>query len=114
MFKCKEQVTKYNSCKLTTLCLIKCFNYNIKTKAVRNIRFYNEPVLIIYKDFCLIKDCFCFIQHHHIEKILKFIGDVEQHFYNNYLVDTILPFNEFSNKEVDEQRRRAVKRKLNF
>lgn len=114
MFKCKEQVTKYKPSALSTLCLIKCFNNNINTKVVRNIRFKNEPTLVIYKEFCLVKDCYCFIQHYHIQGILRFIGEVPQHFYNNWLVDTILPFNEFSTEEVNECNRRARKRKYNI
>lgn len=117
MFKCKEQVSKYNPSKLSTLSYIVCYNNKININSLKTVKFVNEPVQVIYRDFCLVTNCYLNITHDHIENINKHRYTTYKdgkELYSTSLVDQILPFQEFSSNQVDEQRRRAVKRKLNF
>lgn len=115
MFKCKEQVPKYNPQSLSTLSFIKCYNNNININCTATIKFKSEPVQVIYKDFCLTKNCYQNNIHLHIEESREHLYWKSKHsepLYHETLVNQILPFEEFSSNQVDERRRRAVKRKL--
>lgn len=124
MFKCKEVLLKYNPNKLSTLCLISCYNNNIEIN-LPTIQFHSEPVDIIYKGFCLEKNCDNFNTHHHTTEIKKLNLNTEinpvinrfnsqYNFYYNSLVENIIPFNESSIYQIDEHKRRACKRRLDF
>lgn len=117
MLKCKEQVIKYNPNKLYTLAQIVCINHNIELTSLNHIKkqLPNEPIEVIYYGYCTTLSCEVTCMHSHIEKSnhYKFYTK-ETSWFRKSLVATILPHNEFSINQVDEHRRRAVKRRLNF
>jgi len=115
MFKCKEQVTKFNPSKLYTLSQIVCLNNNISINKLYHIRYQlpNEPVYIIYNTYCAHLGCDLSEIHDHIgnSNDYKFYNK-DCTVYREQLISHILPFNEFSSDTVHEHRRRAVKRRL--
>lgn len=116
MFKCKEQVIKYNPSKLFTLAQLMCINNNISLSSVYHIQYQlpSENIQIVYNKYCPHLGCDLSEEHDHIERSndYKFYNP-HCTTYRNKLVSQVLPFNEFSNI-IHEQRKRAVKRRLHF
>lgn len=128
MFKCKEVLPKYNPSKLFTLAHIVCINNEIDLCDIKHIEYQlpNNPIQVIYSKYCLKSNCHSNKIHDHIETSIqdRFIcpsphSSVSKlypykYFFARSLVEAVIPFNEFSSETVNEHKRRACKRRLDF
>lgn len=87
MFKCEEQMPKYQPAKLSTFAQVVIINQNINISCLRHIsdQLPSEVITVVYKSVCLYPNCYEGSRHWHFEES----NQTRFFYYNTFFRDFI-------------------------